>query len=228
MKHDFKTMAKSLNIDLNEKQLKQFELYYQLLIEWNSKMNLTTIVDRDEVYEKHFIDSLCFTKAVSLTNQSILDVGSGAGFPSIPLKIVFPELKITIVDALKKRITFLETLSKHLNLDITLHHERIEDFGKENQYSIVTARAVASLNVLAELCIPFVKTSGVFIAMKTKNYNEEVQQALNAIATLGGKIQDTLEYKYLNNDRSLIVVKKINKTPDIYPRKFNKIKKSPL
>ncbi len=228
MNYDFNNAVKGLGIELSDRQIDQFELYYKLLIEWNHKMNLTAIKEKDEVYEKHFYDSLCLTKAVTLENQHILDVGSGAGFPSIPLKIMFPQLEVTIVDSLKKRIDFLTILADKLDIKINLHHARIETFELKGIFDIVTARAVAPLNILSELCIPFVAINGLFIAMKSKSLESELSLSKNAIEALGGVVKDTVFYSYSGNERSLIVVKKQKQTDSRYPRKYNKIKKTPL
>ena len=156
MKEQFISQLKLIGITLNDKQITQFEDYFLQLIEWNKKMNLTTITEKEEVYIKHFLDSVYLTKICKLDKQRILDVGSGAGFPSIPLKIVFPDLQVTIIDSLNKRIQFLEDLTKKLGINATLIHGRAEEHTKREYYDIVTARAVANQSILSELCIPFV------------------------------------------------------------------------
>lgn len=228
MNNNFAKLLSNLNIELNELQVKQFETYYQMLIEWNDKINLTSITLKEEVYTKHFFDSICLIKALPLSNQSLLDVGSGAGFPSIPLKIIFPDLKITIIDALNKRIKFLMELTKELDIDIELIHGRAEEFNRKNSYDLVTARAVANLRMLSELCIPFAKIGGYFIAMKGPSYKTELSESKNAIRILGGKTENTIEYEIENQFRSIIKIKKIEKTKDKYPRIFGKIKSKPL
>jgi len=227
---DFKKLiASSLGIELTDQQLNQFEVYYETLVEWNKKMNLTAITEKEAVYHKHFYDSLCLIKAHTLHDQKILDVGSGAGFPSIPLKIIFPNIKITIIDALKKRITFLDTLVKKLQLnDVNLIHGRAETFDAKESFDIVTGRAVAKLNVLSELCIPFVKENGYFLAYKGSDAEEEVNQAKNAITILKGKVKKTVQFKVYNENRAIIVVQKHSKSPKKYPRQFKKIKSNPL
>src|SRR5690606_20985905 len=181
----FRLELKKFNIQLNEKQLEQFERYWQLLVEWNERMNLTAITERGEVYLKHFFDSLSaafyfpFAKFTENGPRSLCDVGAGAGFPSIPLKIVFPKLHVTIVDSLKKRITFLEELAKGLELEnVRFYHDRAENFGQlpdhREQYDLVTARAVAKLSVLSEFCLPLVKKGGYFIALKGSSGLEEL------------------------------------------------------
>lgn len=227
---DFKKIvASSLDIKLSEKQLQQFETYFLFLMEWNKKMNLTAIKDKEAVYHKHFYDSLCLIKAQQLSTQSILDVGSGAGFPSIPLKIVFPNIKITIIDALKKRITFLEALTKQLGMhDIKLIHGRAEELNAKESFDIVTGRAVAKLNVLSELCLPFVKNKGLFLAYKGPDAEAEILKAQNAITTLKGKVMKTIHFKVYREERALIVIEKYDSTPKKYPRPFKQIKATPL
>lgn len=225
---EFIELLNKEKINYNEEILNKFETYFNVLIEWNSKMNLTAITSKEDVYTKHFYDSLCLNKACTIDNQSILDVGSGAGFPSIPLKIVYPELKITIVDSLKKRITFLEHLTNELGIQVDLVHSRIEDYEKKEAFDIVTARAVASLNVLSEFCIPFVKLGGYFLPLKSKSFHEELQQSSQAFKTLGGKFIETIDYSYHDLERYIIKIEKINPTPKKYPRDYSKIKKQPL
>lgn len=215
----------------NEKQLDQFELYFETLISWNEKMNLTAITDQKEVYIKHFVDSLMLSKEFEVHSQTLLDVGSGAGFPAIPLKIMFPSLQITIVDALEKRIKFLTHLTDNIGIDATLVHARAEDYIKENRehFDFVTARAVARMNVLSELCIPFVKKEGYFVAYKNVSL-EEVEQSKEAITTLGGSFKRLVEYELPQNmgKRALYVIKKDSNTPNKYPRNYGRITKQPL
>lgn len=224
----FKEMLSEIGISISEQQEQQFERYYELLIEWNDKINLTAITEKEDVYIKHFYDSLCLIKAVKMDKQSILDVGSGAGFPSIPLKIIFPSISVTIIDALAKRINFLSILTTELGLDVTLIHGRAEEFGNRESYDIVTARAVANLRVLSELCIPFVRLNGYFIALKGPKHNSEIDESLFAITELGGTLQDVQLYQIENQDRSLVIISKVKTTKKKYPRMFSKIKKNPL
>ncbi|MFW6017129.1 MAG: 16S rRNA (guanine(527)-N(7))-methyltransferase RsmG [bacterium] len=228
MNEKFIELLQALNITISEKQLKQFDIYYKLLVEWNYKFNLTAITDKEEVYLKHFYDSLCIVKAHNLQNQSILDVGSGAGFPSIPLKIIFPKLKITIIDSLNKRIVFLRELIQKLKIDVELIHGRAEDLKRHNQYDIVTARAVAPLNILTELCLPYVKVGGYFLPLKSQNFSEEVKTITKTLTTLGGKIKGEIEYSFEDNTRVIPKILKIRETALKYPRAYAKIKKSPL
>ena len=196
-------------------------------------MNLTAITEREEVYIKHFLDSLFITKAIDITKPfSLCDVGSGAGFPSIPLAIVTNNAKVTIIDALNKRINFINDLAQKLNLDnVNAIHARAEDYAKEKRedFDYVTARAVARLNVLVELCLPLVKVGGLFIAMKTQD-EDELNEAKNAISILGGKIENIISFNLPNDygKRSIIIIKKIKNTPSKYPRGFSKIKERPL
>lgn len=213
-----------LGIHITENQLNQLEKFYELLISWNEKINLTRITEKEDVYLKHFYDSLTLIKTIDLTKAlSLCDVGTGAGFPGIVLKIVFPNLKITLIDSLQKRINYLNEVIKELNLhNIEAIHTRAEDYARSNRekYYIVTARAVANLKVISELCIPMVKESGYFIAMKA-NAKEEINESENIIKELGASLEDTIEFilPIENSNRTLIKIKKIRKTNSKYPRK---------
>ncbi len=228
MKNRFIEAVNDLGLDLSNKQLKQFERYFELLVEWNEKINLTAITEREEVFLKHFYDSLCLVKAVNLSNQTLLDVGSGAGFPSIPLKIVFPDLQITIIDALQKRIKFLGLLSKEIEIEVELIHGRAEEFANKNYYDLVTARAVANLQMLSELCIPFVKKDGYFISLKGPKYKEEIELCSNAFDILKVHLEDVVLYQIDNDNRSILKLRKYSESSNKYPRKFSKIKSKPL
>jgi len=216
-----------LGIQLDNEQLNQLETFYTLLIEWNQKMNLTRIVDKEEVYLKHFYDSLTIIKEIDLSQElSLCDVGSGAGFPGIVLKIAFPNLKITLIDSLLKRVNYLNEIIKKLNLTgIKAIHVRAEEYAKNHreEFDIVTARAVANLKLLSELCIPMVKQNGYFIAMKG-NAEEEIEESREIIKSLGGKICHVEEFflPIENSKRTLIKIEKKEKTELKYPR--NKIK----
>ncbi|GGK35531.1 ribosomal RNA small subunit methyltransferase G [Caldalkalibacillus thermarum] len=223
-------------ITLSPAQLDQFEQYYRLLVDWNQKMNLTALTEREEVYLKHFYDSLTVAFYYNFREPvNLVDVGAGAGFPSLPLKICFPHVQVTIVDSLKKRITFLEHLVQALNLDhVRLYHDRAEHFGQlpehREQYDLVLARAVARLNVLSELCLPLAKVKGTFIAMKGAKGKEELREAQGAIPKLGGEIKD-LHQLYLPGDegeRQLIILHKVRPTPGKYPRQPGLPAKKPL
>ena len=231
-KKEFIKALKELNIDINDKILDDLNTYYKMLIDYNSHTNLTRITEEDEVYLKHFNDSLTLIKAVHLNDQLLLDIGTGAGFPGLVLKIVFPNLKVTLVDSLNKRVVFLNSVIDKLNLkDIKAVHERAEYYIKNNResFDIVTSRAVANLSMLSELCIPFVKVGGLFIPMKAEA-ETEINNATSAIKTLGCVIRKTILFKLPKDagNRSLIVIEKNNKTNVKYPRKFSEIKKKPL
>ncbi len=220
-------------IQLSDKQLQQFELYFKTLVEWNEKMNLTAITNKEEVYLKHFYDSLTISFDFDLKDQSLCDIGAGAGFPSIPLKIVYPNLKITIVDSLTKRITFLNHLVKELQLDnVEAISARAEEYAINHReaFDIVTARAVARLNILDELCLPLVKLEGYFITLKGLKAKEELSEAKNGIEKLGGKVVKEVDFTLTdeNDHRSNIFIHKVKNTPKTYPRPFGKIKKKPL
>lgn len=226
---------KEHDIELTEQQQDQFKQYYEMLVEWNEKMNLTSITEESEVYLKHFYDSISPSFFEDFNQPlTICDVGAGAGFPSIPLKIVFPELKVTIVDSLNKRIQFLNQLADQLGLTgVSFVHDRAESYGKgdyRETYDIVTARAVARLSVLSELCLPLVKKGGKFIAMKASKAEEELEDARFAIGILGGKFisLETFELSDEAGKREMVMIEKRSKTPKKYPRKPGKPNKSPL
>lgn len=233
----FEALAKQ-GIELNDTQKEQFATYFHELVETNKVMNLTSITEEDQVYLKHFYDSIVlgFVDDKLLHEElTLCDVGSGAGFPSLPLKIINPNLKITIVDSLNKRIKFLDGLVAKLGLeDVSLVHGRAEEVGKNPQFresfDVVTARAVAAMNVLTEFCLPLVKVGGQFVAMKSEKAPEELETAQYAIQTLGGEIkrQESVELPNDAGVRNFIFVKKINKTPKKYPRKPGTPAKKPL
>lgn len=227
-----------LSIQLTEEQIKQFYHYYQLLVEWNEKMNLTAITQMEEVITKHFVDSLSLVKAIpDLKNgkSRILDVGTGAGFPGIPLKIAFPNLQITLLDSLNKRIRFLEEVIHQLGLE-EIHgiHGRAEDFGRDadyrEQYDYCVSRAVANLATLTEYCMPYVKTGGAFVPYKSGKIEEELGQAKRAVKLLGGKLEQVVSFTLPGSDaeRTLVVIRKIEGTSKKYPRKAGMPGKEPL
>lgn len=225
----FKNALKDKNIELTLQQEKQFRQYYETLIEWNQKMNLTSITEEKEVYFKHFLDSISLSDVLDDFSGSMLDVGSGAGFPSIPLKIMNPNIKVTIVDSTLKRTLFLKHLTKHLGIkDIEIIHARIEDFKQRDFFDIVTARAVAALPILMEWCAPFVRVDGYFIAMKGPKADDEILAANNAQEILGLNLKQRYTYPLLENYRELIIYHKKTKSPKQYPRPLAKIKKQPL
>lgn len=231
---DFVKEAKELNINLTQQQLDQFELYYSLLIETNQKMNLTAITEKEEVYRKHFLDSLELVRVIQ--NQKtfrLCDVGGGAGFPSIPLAIIYPEAEFTIIDALNKRILFLKDVIEKLHLNhVVAIHARAEDYKKQYNadFDYVTARAVARLDILAELCLPLVRVGGKMLAMKGSSGEEELTAAQKAISILGGKTEKVIcfELPDMKDQRQIIILSKIKTTPKGYPRSFAKIKEKPL
>ncbi|MBP2002353.1 16S rRNA (guanine527-N7)-methyltransferase [Paenibacillus shirakamiensis] len=224
------------DVQVDERQLEQFELYFQELISWNERMNLTGITERDQVYIKHFYDSLTLAFHVDMTEVGrMIDVGSGAGFPGIPLKILFPHLKLTIVDSLNKRISFLQNLVNTLDLKgVTLVHSRAEDLARKvdhrDQYDLATARAVARLSVLNEFCLPFVKTGGHFVAMKGNDPTEELKEASYSLKELRGKVTNNYRLELPNDqsERHLIIIRKRSFTPNKYPRKAGTPLKTPL
>lgn len=225
-----------LQISLNEKQLVQFMKYYELLIEWNKVMNLTAITDFNEVMKKHFIDSLSLVKAYDLTKSAaVIDIGTGAGFPGIPLKIAFPDLKITLLDSLNKRVNFLQTVIDELSLDgVVAVHGRAEDLARKDklreQYDLCISRAVANLATLSEYCLPYVKVGGLFISYKSEKIAEERIAAKHAISVLGGEAEKQIEFMIPNSDiyRNLFVIRKYKETPGKYPRKAGLAAKEPL
>ncbi len=232
-KKEFIQEINKLGIQLTDEQLHQLDKYYQLLIEWNKVMNLTGITEEKEVYLKHFYDSLTIAKVIDLTKEkSLCDVGSGAGFPGMVLKIVFPNLKVTLVDSLNKRIKFLTEVANELNLkDIALVHARAEDFAKNNRekFDVVTARAVAPINVLLEYCLPLTKVGKYFIALKG-NISQEIILLNNSLTKIGGKLINSQEFllPIENSNRSLLVITKENPTSKKYPRHPKDIKINPL
>lgn len=226
---------KQQGIELTGAQLSQFSIYYEMLIEWNEKINLTAVTEKEEVYLKHFYDSLTPLFNIDIKQGAdICDVGAGAGFPSIPMKIIRPDLKITIVDSLNKRIRFLNELTVNLNLDkMHLVHDRAETFGQGAQrhnFDIVTARAVAQLNVLAELCLPLVRTGGRFIVLKGKKGKEELEGSSFALDLLGGEVKKSHRFVLPEEDseRYILEIEKKHKTSKKYPRKPGTPNKSPL
>lgn len=232
----FQQHAENIGIKLTDTHLEQFSTYYTTLIDWNKKMNLTGITEKEEVYEKHFYDSLSAALAIRFQDvKRVCDVGAGAGFPSIPLAICFPHLHITIVDSLKKRITFLEHLISELKLDnVELFHDRAETFARKREmresFDVVTARAVAKLSVLSELCLPLVKKNGIFLVMKGPKVSEEIAEAEQALSILGGKITKTVETELPEekSERNILVIEKTKQTPKKYPRKPGTPNKEPL
>lgn len=231
-----KRKSEQLEVELTEQQLEQFKTYYEMLIEKNKVMNLTAITEKDEVIDKHFIDSISLNKAVDTTKPlKILDLGTGAGFPGIPLKIAYPNLTITLLDSLNKRIKFLQEVIEELGLqEIEGIHGRAEDFAKQQgyreQYDLCVSRAVANLATLSEYCLPYVKEGGCFISYKSGAVEEEVNQSKEAITELGGRIKEVIAFTLPKTDieRTFVVIEKVKKTPKKYPRKAGLPSKEPL
>lgn len=234
--NQFEKDLEEFHIDLSSSQITQFLTYYEMLIEKNKVMNLTAITDFDEVLKKHFIDSLSLVKAYDLKKDiSLIDIGTGAGFPGIPLKIAFPNLRVTLLDSLNKRVLFLQEVIDQLDLkNIEVLHGRAEDFAKPDmlreKFDLCVSRAVANLAVLSEYCLPYVKISGSFISYKSEKILEEVEQAVNSIKILGGKIEEQKSFTLPSSDiyRNLIVIRKCSNTPKQYPRKAGTANKKPL
>ncbi len=230
---EFIEEVRLLGIELNEKQLQQLEEYYELLITWNEKINLTRITEKEDVYLKHFYDSITLVKAIDLNKvQNLCDIGTGAGFPGLVLKIVFPNLKVTLIDALNKRIIFLNEVIQKLGLkDIEAIHERGEDFArkKRESYDVVTARAVKELRIIMEICIPLVKEQGYFIPMKA-NVEEEITSAKGAFEKLDCTLEEKITFTLPKEEslRTLLKIKKEKKTSMKYPRSNDKIEKIAL
>ena len=228
--------CKELGITLDENQKKQFTDFYEYLVEKNKVMNLTGITEFQEVLIKHFLDSLACVKAVDMSRiKRIMDIGTGAGFPGVPLKIAFPHLEACLLDSLKKRVNFLEETFQMLKLEnITAIHGRAEEYAKNKQYretyDLCVSRAVSNLATLSEYCLPYVKTGGYFISYKSGPVQEEVEQAQKAVKILGGKIQDVVYFQLPDSEiqRSLVVIEKIKATPGRYPRKAGTPLKEPL
>ncbi len=237
MEYNFDTFieeANKINISFTERQLEQFRIYYEMLVEKNKVMNLTGITEWEEVLEKHFLDSISLIRAVNLSqNIFVLDIGTGAGFPGIPLKIAFPNLQITLADSLNKRVLFLQEVIDTLKLEgIEAIHGRAEDLARDKkyreQYDLVVSRAVANLSTLSEYCLPFVKIGGQFISYKSGEIEEEVSSSKSAVFLLGGKIKNTVKFELGESGRSFVLIDKTKGTPKTYPRKAGTPSKKPL
>lgn len=232
----FKYALEQLKISISEEQIHQFLIYYEMLIEKNKVMNLTAITEFDEVVEKHFIDSLALCQITALDKSiKILDLGTGAGFPGIPLKIAFPELEITLIDSLNKRVLFLQDVIDGLGLDnIFAIHGRAEEIAKNRlyreQYDLCISRAVANITTLSEYCLPFVRMGGKFISYKSMEIEKELEDGKKGIKLLGGEISEVYKFQLPDSDlqRSFVIINKVNVTPKAYPRKAGTPSKDPL
>lgn len=236
MDNIMESKVKRLGLSLTDRQQEQFDTYYRILVEWNKVMNLTGITEYDEVNEKHFLDSLMIVKSFDMSKvSSIIDIGTGAGFPGIPLKIVFPEIQVVLLDSLNKRIRFLDEVIQQLGLEkIETIHGRAEDFAKKTQYrekiDFCVSRAVANLATLSEYCLPYVKIGGYFVPYKSEDIDKEVEQAENSVQILGGTVEEVQKFKLPGTEigRSIIKIKKIKPTAKKYPRKAGLPAKEPL
>lgn len=232
----FENQLNQFDICLNEEQKMQFQKYFELLIEWNKVMNLTAITEREEVNEKHFVDSLAIAKDLDMNNvNQVIDIGTGAGFPGIPLKIAFPHLEIALLDSLQKRVKFLNEVIFKLQLKkICVFHGRAEDYARKEEhrekYDLCVSRAVANLASLSEYCIPYVKVDGKFVAYKSGMIDEEVEKSLRAIQILGGKVEKIEKFELPDSDigRAFVYIKKVKNTSKKYPRKAGIPAKDPL
>jgi 16S rRNA (guanine527-N7)-methyltransferase len=231
-----KSSAASIGVELNDTQIQQFIKYHEILVEWNSFMNLTGITEYEEVVQKHFVDSLALCKAIDVNGvNTLIDIGTGAGFPGIPLKIAYPHLKVTLLDSLQKRIKFLNEVVTQLGLKgVETIHGRAEDFAKPSMkresYDVCVSRAVANLSSLSEYCLPYVNQNGYFIPYKSGKVDEELLESKKAVFVLGGKIEDEVKFNLPDSDisRSLIKIKKVSGTPKKYPRKSGLATKEPI
>lgn len=236
MKNILEVKAQSLSLVLDNEKQQKFEGYYRILVEWNKVMNLTAITEYEEVIEKHFVDSLSIVKAIDINKvDTVIDIGTGAGFPGIPLKIAFPHLKVTLLDSLNKRIKFLNEVIDKLGLeDIHAIHGRAEDYAKQSQYreqyDLCVSRAVANLSTLSEYCLPYVKVDGLFVPYKSGEIDEELKNSEHAVEILGGKIEDVIKFQLPGTDigRSFVKIHKVKETKKKYPRKAGMPAKEPI
>lgn len=236
MASKFESQLRELSIELNDVQKQQFHKYYELLIEWNKVMNLTGITEYEEVNEKHFVDSVAIVKALKMDEiHSVIDIGTGAGFPGIPLKIAFPHLHVVLLDSLKKRVNFLDTVIKELDLkDIETLHGRAEDYAKKIEYrekfDLCVSRAVANLASLSEYCIPYIRVGGMFISYKSGNIDDELEHSKKAVNVLGGAVLDTVKFQLPGTEigRAFVKIEKKKSTEKKFPRKAGLPTKEPI
>lgn len=236
LKNKFEHQLEQLGITVSDRQREQFQKYYEMLVKWNEVMNLTAITEYDEVNEKHFVDSLAIVKGLDMNEVDyMIDIGTGAGFPGIPLKIIYPHLKVTLLDSLNKRVKFLDEVVRTLELEnVKTLHGRAEDYSRKEEYrekyDLCVCRAVSNLSVLSEYCIPYVKIGKMFVSYKSVNVDEEVEQSLNAIRILGGKLIKIDKIKLPDSDisRAFVYIEKVKSTSKKYPRKAGVPAKEPL
>ena len=228
------TACKDVGLEFDEEKYNKFIKYKDILKFWNNKINLTTIVEDEDIIKKHFIDCVKIFKFSQLRDISnVIDIGTGAGFPGIPMKIVNPKIKVVLLDSLNKRINFLNQVISYIELnDIKCIHGRAEDFSKDTEYrekfDAAVSRAVANLTVLSEFCIPYIKLGGYFVAMKGPSVEDEINESKKAVSILGGKIEDIIKIENDDLNHNLVVIKKIKRTPNMYPRKAGMVSKKPL
>lgn len=227
-------LCRQFDLPLQESMAEQLDKYAEMLVEWNEKINLTAITEPRDIVVKHFVDSLLLTKAIDLPEgASLIDVGTGAGFPSVPVTVLRSDIKLTLLDSLNKRLVFLQELCKEIGVKSATVHARAEDGGKDKKhrekYDFACARAVASLRNLSEYCLPFVKVGGAFIALKGPDWKEELAEAKNAIGTMGGKVEKVEEFTLPDESkRAILVIRKVSQTPPQFPRTAAKMTKKPI